>query len=175
MHHPKPDQNLESFTLEDDGTFPNNVLPVVIYRNAIPLKRQDPASSIEARFRENGWDNIWRNGIFDFHHYHATAHEVLGCASGSVRIQLGGPHGQEVTLRAGDVVVLPAGTAHLNLGHSDDYRIIGAYPPDQSPDMCYGKSGERPAADDAIAAVELPGTDPVLGERGQLLRLWSRS
>ena len=68
------------------------------------------------------------DGIFDYHHYHATAHEVLGCAQGWVQVRLGGPNGREARLNAGDVVLLPAGTAHRNLGHSADYRIVGGIP-----------------------------------------------
>ncbi|HEV2074356.1 MAG TPA: hypothetical protein VGR29_12020, partial [Thermomicrobiales bacterium] len=119
------ESTVESFILEDDGTFPNNPLSVILYRQAIPLGEQDPARSTEERFVENGWSGLWRNGIFDFHHYHATAHEVLGCARGTVQVQLGGPGGQSVMLHAGDIVVLSAGTAHRNLGHSDDYQIVG--------------------------------------------------
>ena len=163
---------IESFVLEDDGTFPNNSLPVILYRRAIPLDGRNPARSIEERFVENGWSGLWRNGIFDFHHFHATAHEVLGGARVTVQVQLGGLSGRCVSLHAGDVVVLPAGTAHRNLGHSDDYQIVGGYPPGQSPDMCYGKPGERPDADAEIAAVSLPESDPVLGQHGPLMKQW---
>jgi len=162
----------ESFVLDDDGTFPNNRLPVLVYRQAVQLGDRDPAASLEARFREHGWDGLWRDGIFDFHHYHATTHEVLGCARGWVRVQLGGPHGREVELRAGDVAVLPAGTAHRNLGHSADYLIVGGYPPGHAPDMCYGEAGERPRTDREIAAVPHPPTDPVYGEEGAMKEMW---
>lgn len=166
------ESTVESFVLEDDGTFPNNSLPVILYHQAIPLDWHDPARSIEERFVENGWSGLWRNGIFDFHHYHATAHEVLGCAWGTVQVQLGGPGGRSVSLHAGDVVVLPAGTAHRNLGYSDDYQIVGAYPPGHSPDMCYGNRGERPDVERQIATVSLPESDPVLGQHGPLMEQW---
>lgn len=165
---------VETFVLEDDGTFPNSALPVILYRRAVSLDARNPVASMEARLRENRWGGLWRDGIFDYHHYHATAHEVLACVRGSVRVQLGGPSGKEVKMHAGDVVLLPAGTAHKNLGHSDDYLIVGAYPRGQSPDMCYGKPDERPDADAEIAAVPLPGTDPVFGRQGPLLEQWHR-
>ncbi|HWV23226.1 MAG TPA: hypothetical protein VNZ58_03475 [Thermomicrobiales bacterium] len=165
---------VETFVVHDDGTFPGNALPVVLYRQAIaPDRRVDPAQALIDRFEANGWDNAWRNGIFDFRHYHATTHEVLGCARGSVRVELGGPQGRELELHAGDIVVLPAGTAHMNLGHSDHYVIVGAYPPGQSADMRYGKNGERPQADREIGKVPRPRTDPVYGESGPLLDAWS--
>lgn len=154
-----------TFVLEDDGTFPNSPLPVILYPRAIPLDAHDPCAAFEERFRANGWGGTWRNGIFDYHHYHATAHEVLGCARGWVRVLLGGPHGREVRLTAGDVVLLPAGTAHRNLEHSTDYRIVGAYPPGQHPDMKYGEREEYATAKRAIQHVPLPDTDPVTGKK----------
>lgn len=36
--------------------------------------------------------------------------------------------GVEVDVCAGDVIVLPAGTAHSSLESYDDYRYIGVYP-----------------------------------------------
>src|SRR5699024_6748757 len=99
---------IETFAPRDDGAFPGNTLPVVLYHDAITPDGGDPAQSFIDRFAANGWDNGWRNGIFDFRHYHATAHEVLGCARGRVRVELGGPTGRQIELREGDVVVLPA-------------------------------------------------------------------
>lgn len=158
---PEPD----TLQLDDDGTFPNNRLPVLLWRGAIPTDG-DPATAIEDRFHASGWGGAWRNGIFDWHHYHATAHEVLGIARGTVTVQLGGPQGAPLDLAAGDIVLLPAGTAHRNLGQSQDLLVIGAYPAGQRPDMRDGSPGERPAADRAIAAVPLPDTDPVTGDPG---------
>ena len=51
---------------------------------------------------------------------------VLAVVAGSARVALGGPNGQVVTVRSGDVLVLPAGTGHCNLG-SDGLRTVGAY------------------------------------------------
>jgi uncharacterized protein YjlB len=153
----------ETLTLEDDGTFPNSRLPVVVYPQAVTPDGTDPCATFEELFRSNGWGGTWRNGIFDYHHYHATAHEVLGCARGWVRVLLGGPNGREVRMEPGDVVLLPAGTAHCNLEHSADYRIVGAYPPGQHPDMKYGEPGEYAAAKKAISRVLLPERDPVTG------------
>lgn len=162
----------QTFTLQDDGTFPNNSLPVLFYQGAVQPDEGDPCATFEQMFQENGWDGTWRNGIFKYHHYHAEAHEVLGCARGWVRVQLGGPNGKHVRLSAGDVVLLPAGTAHKNREHSPDYLIVGAYPPGQSPDMKHGTPEEYDAAVDAIAEVPMPDTDPVHGRSGGLLEEW---
>ena len=164
--------SLETAVLHDDGTVPNSSLPVVIYRAAVKPDARDPAATFERVFEENGWGGTWRNGIYDSHHYHSTTHEVLGLARGRVKVQLGGPKGRMFDLEAGDVVVLPAGTAHKNLGASDDLLVVGAYPVGQEPDMNYGRAGERPQADERIACVPLPESDPVGGGDGPLLAAW---
>lgn len=159
----------ESLVLTDDGTFPNNRLPVLLWRQGIAIDGSgNGADVIERCFLDNGWQGSWQNGIFTFHHYHSNAHEVLGVGRGNVKVMLGGPSGRELTLEAGDVVLLPAGTAHCNLGASDDLVVVGAYPPDQLPDMLRGETGERPDADQNIANVPLPGTGPVAGDDGAL-------
>jgi uncharacterized protein YjlB len=130
------------------------------------------ASRFEALFEQNGWTGSWRNGLYRTHHYHSTAHEVLGVYRGSVKVRLGGPEGPVVELRAGDVAVIPAGVAHKNEAQSDDFAVVGAYPTGTSPDMQYGKAGERPRTDRNIAAVALPESDPTTGKNGALTRLW---
>ncbi len=152
----------ELLHLKADRPFPNNAMPVRLYRGAIA--GDDLAGKIESLFRRNGWGGIWRNGIFDYHHFHATAHEVLGCARGRVNVLLGGPNGQRVTLNAGDIAFLPAGTSHRNMGHSSDCLIIGAYPPGQSPDMEYGDDDRYDSVSASIARVPMPERDPVSGE-----------
>jgi uncharacterized protein YjlB len=159
--------------LEDDGTYPNNPrLPLLLYRGALNLPAQGAEVAIEALFRGNGWGGTWRNGIYGFHHYHSTAHEVLGVSRGTVVVQLGGDAGITVSLRPGDVVVIPAGVAHKNLSASGDLLVVGAYPPGQRPDMNDGRTGERPAADERIARVPTPGMDPVYGADGPLIQHW---
>lgn len=159
--------------LTDDGTFPNNErLPLLVYKNAISIPDQNPARAIERIFHDNRWGGSWRNGIYSYHHYHSTAHEVLGIYSGIVNVQLGGPKGLTIIGEPGDVVIIPAGVAHNNLGSSSDFKCVGAYPPGQSWDMNYGKAEERPQADQNIAKVPLPGTDPVFGKDGPLVKKW---
>jgi uncharacterized protein YjlB len=161
-------------TLRDDGTFPNNEqLPLVLYRGAIRGAEDDPAATIEQVFAANGWGNSWRNGIFPYHHYHSTAHEVLGVARGTAQVQLGGDsNGVTFEVQAGDVLILPAGVAHKNLGSSADFQVVGAYPAGQRWDMNYGKPGERPQADQQIAQVPRPETDPVYGQGGPPAEQW---
>ncbi len=80
----------ETFVFADDGLIPNNPLPLILRRGAIAPPPGDPARSFEVTFRRNGWSGTWRNGIFAFHHYHSTSHEVLGIAAGSAKVRFGG-------------------------------------------------------------------------------------
>ena len=159
---------IRPIVLKDDGTYPNNPRPLLLYLRAVS---PDP-EVIERLFTANHWPGAWRNGVYSYHHYHSTAHEALGVYGGSAVIQFGGPEGTTVTIRAGDVAVIPAGVAHRCLEASGDFRIVGAYPLGQRWDMCFGRAGERPAADQNIAAVPDPQADPVQGETGSLPRLW---
>jgi uncharacterized protein YjlB len=160
--------------LKDDGTYPNNErLPLLVYQGVLNLSEDNPAGSIEDLFAANGWGSSWRNGIYGYHHYHSTAHEVLGVYSGSARVQFGGEHGVTLSVSPGDVVIIPAGVAHKNLGASQNFRVVGAYPRGQSWDMNYGNADERPRADQNIARVPLPGSDPVYGADGPLFDHWT--
>lgn len=162
---------LERF--EDDGAFPNSRLPVLFYREAIRSAEASP-EAMGALFAQGGWPPAWRASVFTFHHYHSTAHEVLGIASGSARLMLGGPSGREVEVTAGDVIVIPAGVGHRRLSSSPDFLVVGGYPPGQSWDMLRGEPGERPQADRNIARVPMPATDPVVGKDGPLVIEWAK-
>jgi uncharacterized protein YjlB len=168
MYYFHMDLEVHPIVLQDDGTFPNNRRPLLLYPGAVS---PDP-SAIETLFERNLWPAAWRNGVYAYHHYHSTAHEALGVYSGSAMIQFGGPGGASRRVQAGDVAVIPAGVAHRCLDSSADFRVVGAYPCGQSWDMCYGRAGERPEADRRIAALGDPEQDPVLGAGGVLHRLW---
>jgi uncharacterized protein YjlB len=155
----------------DDGLFPNNPdLPVVLYVGAL---KENPEQT-EAIFNRHNWLNSWTNGVFNYHHYHSNAHEVLGIISGSATLQLGGEHGQQVAVQTGDVVVLPAGTAHKRLASSFDFKVVGAYPNGMDYNLRKGQAGERPEVLKEISRVPIPATDPVYGETGPLIEHWKR-
>jgi uncharacterized protein YjlB len=164
---------VELYRLADDGVIPNNpTLPLIVYRGALPPSG-DIAAIFEELFARNGWSGGWRNGIFAHHHYHSTAHEVLGIASGQARVRFGGDNGESVEVRKGDVVVVPAGVGHKRESASADLVVIGAYPEGRGPDLNTGKSGERPDVLANIARVKLPAADPVFGPAGPLTEHWA--
>ena len=107
----------ETFHFADDGAIPNSPLPLLLYRGA--LAGRVDAEAFEALFAGHGWGGLWRNGIYGFHHFHSTAHEVLGIAAGRVRVRFGGPNGQPVEVQAGDAVVIPADAVHATYNDTD--------------------------------------------------------
>jgi uncharacterized protein YjlB len=162
--------DVQTFLFEDDGSIPNNpTLPLLVYPGALP---QPDTAACRALFERNGWGRTWLNGVYGYHHYHSTAHEVLGVVGGSARVQFGGQKGPTLEVRAGDVVVIPAGVGHYNEGASAGFQVVGAYPRGQNWDLRTGEPGERPQVLRNIRAVPLPATDPVYGDEGPLLAIW---
>ncbi len=159
----------EAFYCQDDGRFPNSRLPALVYRHALPPDRRAMAEA----FAANGWSNAWLDGIFTYHHFHSITHEVLGIASGAVRVMLGGSGGRTVAMEAGDVVVIPAGVAHRNVGQSVDLAVVGAYPGGADTDTRRGDAAEYQAAKRAAAAVSPGVSDPVTGGEGALASMWA--
>ena len=84
-----------TYRLKDDGIIPNHPRwPLVIYRGAVRLDDAfDPAAVFEKLFERNGWGDSWRDGIYDYVHYHSRIHEVLGIARGKGRARFGGKKG----------------------------------------------------------------------------------
>lgn len=162
---------LDTYTFEDDGSIPNSTLPVLVYRGV--LSSDAGAQAYEELFAGHGWLGAWRDGIFPFHHFHSSAHEVLGIARGTAGVMLGGPQGRRFELSAGHVVVLPAGTGHCNTGSSADLLVVGAYPNGMRWDLRRGDPAEREEVLANIARVPVPDQDPVGGPDGPLVELWS--
>lgn len=162
---------VETVTFEPSEWVPNNAnLPVLIYHDAVPAEGE-MASAFENRFRENGWQGTWRDGVFDYQHYHTGAHEVLGIAGGRARLLIGGPTGAEISVHAGDCLVLPAGTGHKRIEASRDFLVVGAYPLGQDADIETGPASV--AQLQKIASLPIPATDPLQGENGALKRYWA--
>lgn len=164
---------LISEIFEDDGQFPNNqTLPLMIYKGALLMHPSNEVTIIKEVFAHHNWSNSWVNDIFDYHHYHSNTHEVLGIYCGTAQVQFGGPSGTCFELTRGDVVIIPAGVAHKKLSGGADFTCVGAYPQGKEYDIKLGKADERPNADENIAAVALPTSDPVYSDGGKLKECW---
>lgn len=168
-----PSARVDQYLFRDDGRIPNNPsLPLLLYRGVLDPHSGDPARECERLFAEHGWTGAWRNGIYNYDHFHATTHEVLGIVRGDARVRFGGADGLIVEVQAGDVVVIPAGVGHRNMGASRDLLVIGAYPDGAEPDICTGTNWEHTHAAETVPNVAVPAQDPVFGDTGPLLERW---
>jgi uncharacterized protein YjlB len=150
---------LESWQAPSGEEIPNHPsFPVLLYRGT---RLEDPDAA-RSRFAENGWGGSWVDGVFDFHHFHSTSHEVLAVVAGSAVLELGGPQGRTFEVSAGDVVVLPAGTGHRRAAASGGFTVVGAYPAWQE-DYDLLRTADD-AARERIAALGAPPSDPVGGD-----------
>jgi uncharacterized protein YjlB len=163
-----------AYRFADDGVTPNHpAWPLIHYRGVVRLDEAfDPAAIFEVLFDAHGWRDGWRDGIYDFLHYHAHTHEVLGIARGTARVRFGGARGRTLTLKAGDVIVQPAGTGHQRLAASADLLVVGAYPAGSDYDERHPTKGDHDRALASIARTPAPRTDPVYGGKGPLKTLW---
>ena len=162
------------FVFEDDGLVPNNPMPLLVYKGAVDVANAHPEKTIEGLFGANGWGDMWRNGVYDYLHYHATVHEALGIARGHAKVRFGGDRGREIEVRAGDVAILPAGTGHQCISASPDFSVVGAYPPGAKMHVTRPTLENHEKALQTIPKVTPPNSDPVMGEDGPLVRLWNR-
>ncbi|WP_375188843.1 cupin [Sphingobium yanoikuyae] len=154
----------KSILFSRDGWVPNNsAIPVGLYLGVEPSERTDLAKAFEARFASHGWLPEWRDKIYDYDHYHSTAHEVLGIASGHATLALGGSAGFEIAVAAGDALMLPAGTGHRAVKQSRDFLAVGAYPVGQIWDICCVSPSQSML--DRISSLPPPEYDPVTGSR----------
>ena len=154
---------LETWQAPPGDTIPNHPgFPVLVYRGT---GMRDPMTA-RSRFAEHGWGGSWVDGVFDYHHFHSTSHEVLAVVAGRATLELGGPQGETFEVAAGDVVVRPAGTGPRRAGADGSFTVVGAYPAGQEDyDLLRGDDPAEVAdARERIAALGAPPQDPVGGE-----------
>jgi uncharacterized protein YjlB len=165
----------EALSFSDDGDVPNHPRwPLIVYAQAIaPEALNTSEYAFDELFERNGWPVGWRNGIYPFTHYHSKTHEVLGIAKGEATVQFGGKSGKTLTARAGDALLLPAGTGHKRISSSPDLLVIGAYPPGSKYDLMRSGEFNKATIRTRIAKVAKPDTDPVFGAAGAMLSLWT--
>ena len=166
--------HIESIKLKRKKYFPNNSLPVLIFREAVllPSQKNKAALIVEKILARNGWSNSWKNGIYDFHHYHSNTHECMVACSGKATVMLGGPGGIKTDLKPGDVIILPAGTGHKCIRFSEDFLCVGSYPQGKNYDLLIGRAKELKSAVKRIAQVSAPAKDPIFGKTGFLKAHW---
>lgn len=163
------------YFFEDDGFIPNNPLcPLLLYPDALSENLLE-SSKCRDMLNTHGWSNSWVNGIYSYHHYHSTTHEVLVVLEGTATVMMGGEHGERLAFSPGDAVVIPAGVGHCRISSSKDFKVIGAYPGGRDYDLCTGKADERPRALHNIKEVPMPERDPVSGEKDPLYKHWKKS
>lgn len=164
------DMDVQEIIFEKSDWVPNNRwLPVLYYRSV--FLTENGSAEFARLFTSHGWQGVWRNGVFGYQHYHLGAHEVLGVGKGQAKLLIGGPSGMAIDVKAGDCILLPAGTGHMNLGASQDFEVVGAYPSHQHADI-QTSSPSKEAAEN-IAKLPLPGSDPVQGATGPMMKAWA--
>lgn len=164
---------VETYRFDDAGQIPNNpALPLLVYRGAIASGKSDCAGKFEKLFAAHGWTNSWQDTVYDYDHFHTTAHEVLGIAEGTVTVHFGGETGRDIALRRGDAVAIPAGIGHCRKNASDDLLVVGAYADRRNYDM-KKTAKDHPELREKIAGLPIPKSDPVQGSGGPLTHFWS--
>ena len=147
---------LETWSAPPGDVIPNHPrFPVLLYRGV-------DVADAQGLFAAHGWGGSWVDGVFDFHHFHSTSHEVLAVIAGSATLELGGPQGAAFEVAAGDVIVLPAGTGHRRASADGAFRVVGAYPRGQEDYDLLREADD--GARERIAALGAPPDDPVGGE-----------
>ena len=171
------DRKSHLFWFKDDGVVPNHPRwPLVLYRGAVRLDGSfNSAAVFEDLFERNGWSNAWRDGVYDYLHFHSRIHEVMGVCRGTATVQFGGKRGRKLRVKKGDVIALPAGTGHQCLSSSKDFLVVGAYPARGTYDVCRTTPEEHDRGLRSVPKVPVPSRDPVYGKDGPLKVLWKRS
>ncbi|KAH7086448.1 hypothetical protein FB567DRAFT_71322 [Paraphoma chrysanthemicola] len=168
----------EQYTLPGSAYVPNNILPVLIYRDVLSTPI-DP-EKVKQLCERNGWEKRGEWGEINIPHFHPNTHECYAIIRGSSLFAVGrakddnDTDGVEVNVRTGDVMVLPAGVSHRSLSSEDDFRYIGVYPeaaPRWRNNYCGGKENMNALLEE-INKVPIPDSDPVLGANGPLCQIW---
>ena len=154
----------ETHHFADDGAIPNSPLPVLVYHGV---------ADCEALFAQHGWGGSWRSGIFDFHHFHSTAHEVLGILRAAPPCCSAVPRASTSRSARATCSSFRPAPATAESDSSPDLLVAGAYPRGQHWDLRRGDPAEHDEVLANIAAVALPDTEPVLGAGGPLIALWA--
>jgi uncharacterized protein YjlB len=67
--------NIEEIVFPPSDWVPNNQrFPVLIYKGALPAGGS--CAAFEALFAANGWTGVWKDGVFNYQHYHSGARGI---------------------------------------------------------------------------------------------------
>lgn len=148
--------------LDDDGTFPNNgQYPALILKSVFDGTQDEGVKRI---IKNGQWTTPWAWGIFEYHHYHSKAWELLLCVRGEALVQLGGSTGPAVSISCGDSVLIPPGVAHKQLKADGSFTLLGAYPTQDFDGLIDTLTGlPTPEQRDTINACYVPLTEPITG------------
>jgi uncharacterized protein YjlB len=156
-----------TFVFEDDGSCRTIRCRFWSTSSAVDVGNDHPEKTIEGLFGANGWGDMWRNGIYDYLHYHATVHEVLGVARGHARVRFGGDKGKELEIAPATSPSCPPAPG-INAFRPATISAWSA-PIRRDPKMQI----TRPTPENhakalkTIPQVKLPKTDPVMGATGR--------
>jgi len=162
----------EVLLFHDDGITPNSNLPVIVYRDVFRRLELKSDTSIKDVFESNDWTNNWADVIMTKNHYHSTTHEAIGINKGRVRLKIGGKDGSIVSLKSGDVILIPAGVGHYSLSNEIFYEAIGGYPNGEEWDLIFDEKDKHKVAIERIRQIQIPEKDPIFGLNGLLLKYW---
>jgi uncharacterized protein YjlB len=111
---------------KDDGIFPNNEsYPLILMKNAFSGRTEEEGRHLITKSGE--WTNPWTWGVFEYHHYHSKAWELLLCVQREANVQLGGVTGPTIQMKQGDLVYVPPGFAHKQASSSNGFTLLGSY------------------------------------------------
>ena len=211
---------VRKYQLPPTKLIPNSPRPLLHYPGFLSNKEDCTAAKVHDLYTSNGWETKWifRYGPTQTSHYHSQAHECMTVLTGEATVRFGvadtssdleeSTHGSgqenggiELHAKAGDVFVLPAGTAHKTFdttpgefalltpgdGHgiaADDPRaaldsielsgftMIGSYPRNGG-DWDFAKGGENEGEYEKVWSVPMPEHDPVMGDATEgVLGMW---
>lgn len=167
---------IESYSFRRNNYFPNNRLPLLIYKKVLllPHQKNRAAAIIQQLFIKHSWANSWKNGIYNLHHYHSNTHECIGIAMGSAVVIFGGPGGRRIKIAEGDILIIPAGVGHKCVSKTSNFLCVGAYPLGKEYDINTGEPEEYKKALIKIRKLAIPKQDPVFGKNGQLDHYWKK-
>lgn len=165
-------QKIQTIYFQDDGTIPNNKLPVIIYYNITDAA--DKSVWFEETFIKHNWLNNWRDIILPYDHFHSNTHEILGISKGPVTLNIGGANGNQLLLNAGDALLLPAGVGHYFVSAPGEYEVVGGYPEGKEWNLLQQLGDHKEHIYKEIDGLEIPLLDPINGINGPMLSLWKK-